>query len=150
MSLISQHFNLGFAGIGTATVAAQLLGWFWYSDFAFGSSYKKELQRLHITKESAEATETIGVGGTFVANLVRAYCLSHMTKDFLSLNSNVSSAIGAGLHSAVTGFLGFILPTRLANVFWAGQPWNAFALTTGHELVTVLLMGSIIGYLQKN
>lgn len=49
MSLVADHLNVGFLGVAAAAVSAQFLGWFWYSDKAFGKSYCKELERCGFT-----------------------------------------------------------------------------------------------------
>jgi hypothetical protein len=117
---------------------------------------------VRITQEECAKGMVRSLVGTFFSNVVRAWCIAHMTKDYLKLSPGTLSTVGgkfiarstpnhkAGLHSAFVGFLGFILPARLSNVFWAGQPWNIFAITTAHEFVSTMLMGSIIGYLTKN
>jgi hypothetical protein len=51
-------------------------------------------------------------------------------------------------YGAVTGLLawaGFIATSLLGPVLWEGKPMALFAINAGYYLVSLLLMGSIIG-----
>lgn len=52
----------------------------------------------------------------------------------------------AGLQAAFWSWLGFVAPVTLGSVLWDGKPWKLWGINAGYFLVTLLVMGLILGY----
>jgi len=83
---------------------------------------------------------------TFFSMLVMAGVLANLMGPILSVFAK-TTGLGA-LTGAVGGafvWLGFIATTQLGKVFWEGKSWALYALDAGHYLVTLVVMGAILG-----
>lgn len=57
---------------------------------------------------------------------------------------NVSGIMG-GLQAGWWNWLGFVAPTTVGMVLWEGKPWKLWIITAGFYLLSLLLMGVILG-----
>jgi len=82
---------------------------------------------------------------SFVVALITAYVLSHVM--VLSKNFFAYTSIQTGLNTAFWMWLGFIMPVQLTDAIFGDKNWNLFGINTGYQLVSLLLMGLVIGFL---
>ncbi len=85
-------------------------------------------------------------GGVFVASLVTAYVLAHLT--FLSNNYFENSYLQDALTTAFWVWLAFTAARIFTHDVFEGRRKKLTLLNVSHELVTLLVMGAIIGLMQ--
>ena len=76
---------------------------------------------------------------------ITAYVLSHVMT--LSENFFHYSKPSTGLTTAFWMWLGFMMPVQLTNTIFGDKKWKLFAINTGYQLVSLLLMGAIFGFI---
>ncbi len=119
------------------------LGFLWFGPL-FG---KKWAEYSSMTPE--RMAEAMAKGMTLnyiiqaVGALLMAYVLAHGII-FGNTYLNMSGA-GAGMQGAFWFWLGFVVPVSLGSVLWEGKPWGYWFITAGYYLVTLLVMGAILG-----
>lgn len=137
------HINIW--AVLVAAVASFLVGWLWHSPLLFGKIWGKLMGLDKLSKK--QQTEMMKKMGSsmlfgFLANVVIAYVLSYMVQ-----------ACGAFFHTAgvmsglQTGFwiwLGFMATLSLNSVLWEGRKLQLYFINVGYQLVTILVMGSIL------
>lgn len=126
-----------------AGVAGMVWGFLWYSPALFGKPWMK---LVGFTEKSLkEAQKKMGPFFllSFLALLLTAYMLSHVTA--MSVEVFGYSPLMAGITSAFFMWLGFVMPVQLIRVVYEREPVQLFAIHTGYQLVTLLTAGVIIG-----
>ncbi len=89
--------------------------------------------------EKAKQRSMIGAYlGTFLSMLVMAYVLAI----FIGFMGYYPMA---GIQVGIVTWLGFIATTMLGKVFWENKSWALYLLDAGHYLVTLMMMGAILG-----
>jgi hypothetical protein len=128
-----------------AGVSTMVVGFLWYSPKLFG---KKWMAYMGYTPESMKEGQRQMAKLyllSFVASLVTAYILSHVI--VLSQYYYEYDWVMTGLTSAFFMWLGFVAPVQLTDVLFGGKKWGLFVINTGYQLVSLLVMGVILGYL---
>jgi hypothetical protein len=122
-----------------ASVAAMGVGFIWYSDTLFGKKWAKynNLSGPKMEKEAMIKNFSI----TFVGALISAYILSMFMHYAGAIN------VVDGVKTAFWAWLGFVLPTGLANSLFLKRSLEAYCLEAGHHLVALAVMGAIIAYM---
>ena len=127
-----------------SALAAMGLGYLWYGPL-FG---KQWIAMMGWSKADMDKKMKAGVGPQYllqaVGALVMAYVLAHsiiFAGAFLQ-----QSGVAAGLQAAFWSWLGFVAPVSLGSVLWDGKPWTLWMINSGYFLVTLLVMGVILGY----
>ncbi len=127
-----------------SAVAAMGLGYLWYGPL-FG---KQWIALMGWSKGEMDRKMKEGVGPQYLLQaagaLVMAYVLAHSII-FASAFLQQSGLVG-GLQAAFWAWLGFVAPVSMGSVLWDGKPWKLWALNSGYFLVTLLVMGAILGY----
>lgn len=120
-----------------ASVASMGVGFVWYSEKVFGKTWMK-LEGLDKDKldKSGMAKKFATM---FLATLVSAYILSLFTH-YAGANNLV-----LGAKTGLWAWLGFVMPTGLANHLFSQKPMPLFYLQTGHHLAVLIVMGAILG-----
>lgn len=84
-------------------------------------------------------------GLSFLVTLVMAYVLFHIMA--LSKNFYGYSMIQTGLTSAFWVWLGFVMPVQTTATIFGDKKWPLLAIDTGYQLVSLIVMGAVIGLL---
>lgn len=124
------------------------IGFFWYSQMAFGKAWMKEKGMDKMSpEETKKKQKEMGpwYGLTFVTALVTAYVLAHVM--FLSQNFFGYPAVQTGLTSAFWLWLGFIMPVQLSGQIFGDKNRKLLGIDTGFQLVSLLAMGVVIALL---
>ncbi|MBI2147518.1 DUF1761 domain-containing protein [Candidatus Woesearchaeota archaeon] len=123
-----------------SAIAAMAIGGLWFSPALFGRAW---MQLSGKTKHDMEKAKKEGMGakylGAFIGTLVMAFVLSRML---------VYAGTATAAQGVVLGFLawlGFVAPVQFGIVLWEGKPVQLFFLNTAHELVSLVIMGAILG-----
>lgn len=139
---------VNYLAVIVSAVVAIVLGFLWYGPI-FG---KKWTAMIGWTPERISAMRAdpkmknmvmrnyalVGVGA-----LIMAFVMSHAIV-FAGAYMNVSG-VSAGLQAGFWNWLGFVAPVTLGAVLWEGKPWMLWVLNAGYYLVSLLLMGLILG-----
>ena len=139
------NIEVNYLAVFLAAVVAMSLGFFWYSEMAFGKAWMK---LKGYTKESMkQAQKEMGklYGLSFVAALVTGYVLTHVM--ILADNFYFYPSLYNGLSTAFWMWLGFVMPVQLTATIFGEKKWKLFGIDTGYQLVSLLLMGLVISYL---
>lgn len=135
------EIEVNYLAIFLAAVAALAIGSMWYSKFAFGESW---MQMVGLTEEKAKEKMAYAVTGMFLLSLLMGYMLSHVT--YMSMNTFGYSTQVAGISSAFMVWVGFVLPTLIGTGLFEQRRKKLMLINLGNWLVTLLAMGTIIGY----
>jgi hypothetical protein len=126
-----------------SALAAMAIGYVWYGPL-FGAQWQK---LMGWSKADIDQKMKAGVGPQYmlqaIGALVMAYVLAHsiiFAGSYLHI-----LGVAAGLEGAFWSWLGFVVPVSLGSVLWDGKPWKLWFLNAGYFLVTLLVMGVILG-----
>lgn len=137
--------DVNYVAILIAAIVSMALGFIWYMPALFG---KRWMKLMGYTPESLkEDQKKMGkmYAVSFVLTLVTAFVLSHVI--VLSVSYFSYSPVMSGVTSAFWMWVGFILPVQATDVIFrkGEKSWELLGINTGYQLVSVLLMGVIIG-----
>ena len=133
--------NVNFVAVFFCGVASMIIGSLWYSKALFGNAWMQlsGISEKDIEAGKKEMPKTYGL--MFVASLVMA-CV-------LAIFANYAGV--ADMRSgAVLGFwawLGFVATVTFTGVLFERKPMNLYFIQAGYQLVTLVVMGAIIGFL---
>lgn len=125
-----------------AAASTMVVGAIWYSKSVFGNTWGK-LAKVDMTKKPETGEFAWLMGSTFVASLVTAYVLAHVT--YLSAQFFGHEFLQSALTTAFWLWLGFTAARVYVHDAFEGRRKKLTALTVMHELVTFMVMAAIIG-----
>jgi hypothetical protein len=128
-----------------AALSSMVVGSIWYSKGVFGEIWGS-LAKVDMSKRPEPKQMAWLLGSTFVASLVTAYVLAHMT--FLAHYFFNNSFLTDALMTAFWLWLGFTAARVYVHDAFESRRKKLTLLTTGNELVTLLIMGLVIGLLK--
>jgi hypothetical protein len=129
--------SISWLAVILAAVAHGLVGSFWYSPQAFGTAWAESLG-LDIQNMKPDPFTLLKMFGTALA-------LAFGLALFYDWTAGTSLWDGA-----VIGFwaaLLFIVPSQYSGVIWAGVPLTAFLINATGAVVSLTVMGAVIGLL---
>ncbi len=134
---------VNYLSVIVAAVASMVTGSLWYGP-VFGKPWMKEmgLSKAKIDAEKKQGME-MSYGLMFVGSLVMAWVLAHAIEFAGTYMGSVD--VSAGLMAGFFNWLGFVAPVTLGSVLWEGKSWKLWQINNGYYLVTLLLMGAVIG-----
>lgn len=124
-----------------ATASSMVVGSIWYSKGVFGNTWIK-LAKVNMKKNSSAAWPIIL---TFIVSFLTAYVLAHVT--FLAHQYFANSFFQDAITTAFWLWLGFVAARFITHDAFEGRPFKLTFLNIMHELVTLLIMGAIIGWM---
>ena len=134
--------DVNWLAVVLATVSSMVVGSIWYAKSVFGTKWQK-LVKLDSKDMKSGAGRAIGI--TIVVSFITAYVLAHVT--FLSEQFFHAGYVQSGLTTAFWMWLGFVAARQITHDAFEQRPWQLTAMNAVHELVTLLIMGLIIGLL---
>ena len=139
------NIDVNYLAVLVAAVAAMVVGFAWYSPALFGKQWMKLMGYSSESLKKAQKEMGKWYGLSFVLALVTAYVLSHV----MALGDNFYHypRVQSGLTSAFWMWLGFVMPVQLMTEVFGGKKWKLFYINTGHQLVSMLVMGIVLGVL---
>jgi hypothetical protein len=137
------NIEVNYVAILVAGIASMVVGFLWYGPMLFGNVWMKLMgyTKESIEKEKTNMGKTYGI--SFVLALLTAYVLSHVMG--LSQNFYHYDAVMTGVTSAFWMWLGFIMPVQATDVLFGNKKIKLFAVNTGYQLVSVIVMGIVLG-----
>jgi len=127
-----------------AGLSSMVVGSIWYAKGVFGNTWAK-LAKVDMNKKTSGGQIALMMGLTFVASLVTAFVLAHVT--YLSESFYGLSFLQTALTTAFWLWLGFTAMRILTHDLFEGRRKKLTMLTWGNEFVTVMVMALIIGYM---
>lgn len=137
--------EVNFVAVLVAAVTSMALGFIWYSPQVLGKPWMK---LMGYTQEDLKAEQKkMGMlyGLSFVLALIMAYVLTHVIA--MSENYFGMDRLTTGLTSAFWMWLGFVMPVQATDTIFGSKKWMLLGINTGYQLVSLLVMGIVIGYL---
>ena len=138
--------DVNYLAVLVAGIVSMVLGFVWYSPMVLGKPWMKERGMTADSMKKAQKDMGKWYLISFVLSLVMAYVLFHVT--VLSMNYFHYSKLQTGLTTAFWMWLGFVMPVQAtATLFSDKKNWKLFGIDTGYQLVSLLGMGVVIGWM---
>jgi hypothetical protein len=132
--------NISWLAIVLATLAAMVIGWVWY-----GPIYGKQWMNLAgLKKKDLEKDSWRPIYITVVLSILQAFILSHFVIYASYFYPDINSVV-MGLITGFWAWVGFSLITTATNVMFYRRSNEEIKIGAGNTLVTLLVMGAIIG-----
>ena len=129
---------LNYFAIVAAALVPMLLGAVWYSPMLFA---RRWLAAIGKTEEEIRARGSAApyYALAAVASFVMSYALARIVR-WADADDVLSGALVGSL-----AWIGFVATTSGINSAFAGRPRSLWAIDAGYYLVSLLLMGAILG-----
>lgn len=129
---------VNYLAVIAAGVASMLVGYIWYSPLLFGKKWIKliGLTDKKMKKMQEEAPKSMAMG--FIIQLVQAYVIALVVYNLGLTNFVEGMVLGLWL------WLGFVTATQLTGVLYSGKSFNLYAVDTGYQLVSIVVMSGLI------
>lgn len=128
--------SINILAVVVSAVAAILVGFIWFSPPLFEKAWLEDIGR---TREQIEGDSPLKYLVAFIGSLLMAYIVARL----LDLVGGPSLEMGILL--AVVVWVAFVAATSAANFAFAGRPVRLWLIENGNHLLTLLVMGVILG-----
>jgi hypothetical protein len=138
------EISINFLAVILAALSTMVVDSVWYSSKVMGKTWTE----LTNAKQDANITTKqafVMYGGTFVASLVTAYVLAYAS--FVSFQYFHASFVVETLRMGILLWLGFTAARIYTHDTFEGRRKKLTALIAAHELVIILVMALIIGFM---
>lgn len=126
-----------------ATISSMIVGMVWYAKPIFGKAWAK-MVKLNDKKMGEDAGRAITL--TIIVSFITAYVLAHVS--FLSHHFFQNTFLQDALTTAFWLWVGLVAARFITHDAFERRPFALTLLNITHELVTLLVMGLIIGIMQ--
>lgn len=134
--------DVNYLAVFLAAASTMVVGFIWYSPKVFGTIWAG-LAHVDINRKPKPGEMAWLMGSTFVASLVTAYVLAHVS--FLANNFFGNSFLQDSLTTAFWLWLGFTAARFYVHDAFETRRKKLTVLGSAYELITVLVMALIIG-----
>lgn len=134
--------EINYLAVVLAMVSSMVVGSIWYAMPVFGKQWSK-LAKIDLTKDRGSVFQPIAI--TMVVSLLTAYVIAYVA--YLANQFFGNSFLQDALTTAFWLWLGLTAARFITHDAFEGRPGKLTAINLGNELVTILLMGLIIGLL---
>lgn len=131
--------EINWLGVILAVISSMVVGFIWYSPGVFGTVWAK-LAGVDMKTKKGMAGPMIA---TLIGSLLTAYILAHITwlAHAFFKNTYFMDAVNTAFWLA----LGISATTLVIHNSFERKPWKLTALAVGNRLVTIVVMGMVIG-----
>ena len=129
-------FDVNWLAVVLAALAKFAIGGVWYSPPVFGPRWGAI---VGVSPEAFKARMLSAMLTDFVSSLVLAWILAN------SLQFMGAIGLIPGLRTSFFLWLGFIATTLLSTTVYEGRPLTLFWINAGYWLISMLVMGAVIG-----
>lgn len=136
--------EVNYLAVFLAAASSMAVGAVWYAKGVFGATWAK-LAKVDMDRKVSAAEMTKLMGVTFLLSLLTAYVLAHVS--FLSNSFFQNSFFNDAVNTAFWLWLGLVMTRIVTHNLFDQRPSKLTWLAVGNELVTIMLMGVIIGWL---
>lgn len=134
---------INFLAVLVSAIVMMFIGFLWHG-ILFG---KKWAQLQKFTPEQMAAAQQSGMAWRFIISfvgwLLMSFVLAHAI--FFAGSYMQVSGAKAGLMAGFWNWLGFVAPVTVGVVLWEGKSWKLWLLNNGYFLISLLVMGAILG-----
>lgn len=134
--------DVNYLAVLLAAVSSMVVGATWYNPAVMGTQWAK-LAKVKIDQKISGGKQALMYIGTFLASLLTAYILAHVT--FLSHEFFKNDFLQDALMTAFWLWLGLTAARIFTHDTFEGRPLKLTAMTASFELVTLVVMALIIG-----
>lgn len=127
-----------------AAISSMVVGSIWYSKSVFGTTWGK-LAKVDMSQRPKTRDMFVLLASTFLASLVMAYVLAHVT--YLSNTFFQNDYLQDALTTGFWLWLGFVATRLFVHDAFEGRRKQLTVLNISHEFVTIMLMAFIIGWM---
>jgi Protein of unknown function (DUF1761) len=130
-----QDVDLNWIAIIVATIIPIVLGALWYSPVLFAEPWMRAVGRTREELGDASLGYLLSAIGAFLSAYVLARVVKWAEVDDLWNGALVGFFVWAGFVATVLG----------VTTFFAGRPRSLWAINSGYQLVSLVLMGALLG-----
>ncbi len=138
-------FKINIIAVLVAVVANFVLGSIWYMPL-FGKIWGKEMgydPNMKPDKKVMIKGMIFMVIGNFLFAWVLAWTMAGW--QFIPGSKEMGPLVNA-VNSAIFLWLGFYVPGHLGAIVWEKKSWKLFAINSGYNLVSLLVVAFILSY----
>jgi hypothetical protein len=136
------NVEINYAGVLLAAIASMAVGAVWYAEPVFGKMWMK---LVGLKKSDAQEGAVAAMAQAFVAALLTAYVLAHVT--YLSSSFFATTYKSAALTTAFWLALGISATTLITHYAFEGRRKMLVLLNVAHQFASFLVMGVVLGLL---
>ena len=133
--------EVNYLAVVLAMLSSMVVGSIWYAKGVFGNTWANLAKVKNDNMKGADAWKPMLT--TMVVSLITAYVLAHVA--YLSNQFFGNSFLNDTLMTAFWLWLGFIAARFITHDAFEGRRKKLTLLNIGNELVTVMVMGLVIG-----
>jgi hypothetical protein len=137
--------QIDWLGIVVATVAAMVIGSVWYSKWLLGPMWQK---LVGVKDSEMKMNAAPAMTAAVVLTLLTAYVLNHLI--YVAHAYYDYSWVQSGLTTAFWVWLGIAFPFQWMSGMFENRRRKLIVLNLSNQLITLLVMGAIIGYFLNN
>ena len=134
------NVEVNYLAVFLAGASSMVVGFIWYSRPVMGKTWQK---LVGLKDEDMEKGMAKAMSLTLIASMVTAYVLAHVA--FLSNKYFGNSFMQDAVTTAFWLWLGFTAARMLTHDLFEKRPTKLTVMALTHELITLLVMGAIIG-----
>ncbi len=134
--------QVNYLAVLLAAAASMVVGMVWYAKPVFGTKWMK---MVGLTDEKAKKGSVQAIIIAFVCSLVTAYVLAHVI--YLSNSFFANSLVQDSLTTAFWLWLGISASRVITHDAFEQRDMKLTAMTIGNQLVTLLAMAAVIGFM---
>lgn len=127
-------------GVIVAAIAAMVVGAFWYGPL-FGQPWMRAMGWDPSDKAKMDQMKK-GVGLSYVWQFIASLLMAYILTVFINSLGGMGWLDGAKV--AFWAWVGFVLTIKFGDSLWGGKK-DLFWISSGNMLVTMLIMGAILG-----
>jgi hypothetical protein len=135
--------DINYLAVFLAALSSMAVGSLWYMPAAFGNAWMRLSGTKPDRSKMTAGKLTWMYGSVFVASLVTAYVLAHVT--FLANKFFGNNFLTDALQTGFWLWLGFTAARIYVHDTFEDRRKKLTLLNSAHELVTILVMALIIG-----
>ncbi len=135
-------FAVNYVGVILGAIAAMVLGMSWYSQMMFGKQWMKLSGLGKLTKKQMQEGKK-----KMIPSVITGFIAAIVTALVLAIFIGTGATWLEGVSVAFYAWLGFIAPVMLGMVLWECKPFQLYVINVTYQLVSIVIMGAIIGAL---
>lgn len=133
------YLDINFPAVLVASVVGYVIGALWYSPLLFGKSW---MSMMNFDEKMLEEVKQKGMGKTYAAAFFNTFIMALVLSIFVRHPG--ATHLWVGLLTGFLIWLGFMVTIHTASFLWEGKPTKLFFLNAGHNLVSILVMSTIL------
>ena len=131
-----QPIAINLLALAACVVVRFIVGGLWFSPPLFLKAWQSE---TGVGNEAMKARMPMAMASDLIGSILMAFILAHAVRYAGASTPATGAEVGA------LAWLGFIAVTTFARVSYEGSSLRLFSISSGYNLVTLVLMGAILG-----